>query len=260
MQEWKEHGVFEITKQRLCDQARGIRKNGWLSDLEFENIRRMIDAESKIVNESIENVEEDQTERDVVRKSEGNEQIGDDSDETLNNVATNGKTDKETQVVIAQLNKTLAVGKNTDGISLNKVDMNTLNETTAKVNRVIELIETKNITQTNNLIKAAGVWVADQLGLKKHEGGKKKDPWLKRRIEEDIKQLKKDIERVKKGRIGARKEGKAKPVEEKYGVKKFITVIEELKQRILAKAAKISRYGQRIQQYKINGFFKVDQK
>ena len=83
----------------MCDQARGIRKNGWLSDLEFENIRRMIDAESEIVNESIEDVEEDQTARDIVRKSEGNEQIGDDSDETINNVATNVKTlDKETQL------------------------------------------------------------------------------------------------------------------------------------------------------------------
>ena len=54
--------------------------------------------------------------------------------------------------------------------------MNTLNRTMARVNRV-ELIETRNITQTINLIKAASVWVADQLGLKKPEGGKKKDPW-----------------------------------------------------------------------------------
>ena len=51
------------------------------------------------------------------------------------------------------------------------------NRTTFKVNRVIELIETKNITQTNHLVNAAGVWVADQLGLKKYEVGKKKDPW-----------------------------------------------------------------------------------
>ena len=83
MQEWKEHGVFEITEQRLCDQARAIRKNGWLSDLELENIRRMIEAESEIVNESIEDVEENQTERDIVRTSERNEQIGDDLDETI---------------------------------------------------------------------------------------------------------------------------------------------------------------------------------
>ena len=146
---------------------------------------------------------------------------------------------------------TLARDRNPDFISFKKVDMNTLNRTTAKVNKVIELIEGKSITQTNNLIKAAGVWVADQLGLKKYEGGKKKDPWWKRRIEEDIKQLKKDInilERVKEGQIGARKEGKAKLIEEKYGVKRkgLTTVIEELKQRILAKAAKLSRYEQRI--------------
>ena len=68
---------------------------------------------------------------------------------------------------------------------------------------MIELTETKDITQTNNLNKAAGVWVADQLGLKRFEGGNKKDPWWKRRIEEDIKQPRKDIsilERVRKGR------------------------------------------------------------
>ena len=206
-------------------------------------------------------------EKDIVRTRERNEQIGDDLDKTINNVAANAEIllDEETQLIIAQLNKILADGRNTDGISFKKVDMNTLNRTTAKVNRVIELIETKNITQTNNLIKAAGVWVADQLGLKKYEGGKKKDPWWKRRIEEDIKQLKKNInilKRVKKGQIGEYKEGKGKLVEEKYGVKRkgLTTVIEELKQRILAKAAKLSRYEQRIQQYRINRLFKVDQK
>ena len=51
--------------------------------------------------------------------------------------------------------------------------MNTRNRTTAKINRVIELIETKNIIQT-------GAWIDDQLGLKKYEVGKKKDPWWKR--------------------------------------------------------------------------------
>ena len=92
MQEWKEHRVFEITEQRLCDQARAIRKNGWLSDLELENIRRMTEAESEIVNESIKDVEENQTERDIVTTSQRNEQIGDDSDETINNVAVNVET------------------------------------------------------------------------------------------------------------------------------------------------------------------------
>ena len=124
----------------------------------------MIEAESEIVNESNEDVEENQTERDIVRASERNEQIGDGSDKTINNVAANVEAlDEETQLTIAQLNKILAGRRNTDVISLKKVDMNTLNRAMAKVNRVIELIGTKNKTQTINLIKAAGVWVADQL-------------------------------------------------------------------------------------------------
>ena len=44
----------------MCDQARTIRKNGSLSDLELENIRRMIEAESEIVNEGIKDFEEKQ--------------------------------------------------------------------------------------------------------------------------------------------------------------------------------------------------------
>ena len=54
--------------------------------------------------------------------------------------------DEETQLVIVQLNKILAGGRNTDDISFKKVDVITLNRAMAKVNRVIELIETKNIT------------------------------------------------------------------------------------------------------------------
>ena len=150
-------------------------------------------------------MEENQSERDIVRTSERNEQIGDDSDETINNVAANVETlDEETQLIIAQLNKILAGCRNTDGISFKKVDMDTLNRTTAKVNRVIELIETKSITETNNLVKAAGVWVADQLGLKMYEGGKKKDPWKKDVLKKIQSSLIKDmniLERVKKDKL-----------------------------------------------------------
>ena len=118
MQEWKEHGVFEIPEQRLRDHARAITKNGLLSDLELKNIRSMIEAESEIVNESIEDVEENQIERGIVRTSERNGQIGDDSDKTINNVTTNVEiSDEETRLIIAKLNKILVAEKNTDGIS-----------------------------------------------------------------------------------------------------------------------------------------------
>ena len=75
--------------------------------------------------------------------------------------------------------------------------------------------------------------------------------------------MRKDInilERIRTGQIGAGKEGKAKLVEEKHRVRRkgLIVVIEELKQRVIAKAGKLARYEQRIHQYKINRLFKVD--
>ena len=39
---WKENGIFEISEQRLADQARAIKLNEWLSEVELEEIRREV--------------------------------------------------------------------------------------------------------------------------------------------------------------------------------------------------------------------------
>ena len=39
--------MFESTEQRVHDQARGIRKNGWLSELELEAIKRQVEDQSQ---------------------------------------------------------------------------------------------------------------------------------------------------------------------------------------------------------------------
>ena len=43
---WKERGLPTITEQRLCDQARVIRKNEWFTTVEMEEIRRRIEEDS----------------------------------------------------------------------------------------------------------------------------------------------------------------------------------------------------------------------
>ena len=40
--EWGETGIFESTEQRVCDQARPIRNNGCLSELELEVTKRQV--------------------------------------------------------------------------------------------------------------------------------------------------------------------------------------------------------------------------
>ena len=39
---WKERGVFEVSEQRLVDQVRANRTNGWLSEVELEEISRAV--------------------------------------------------------------------------------------------------------------------------------------------------------------------------------------------------------------------------
>ena len=43
--EWKDRGLFESTEQRVCDQARAIRRNGWLSQLELKTIKIQVEDE-----------------------------------------------------------------------------------------------------------------------------------------------------------------------------------------------------------------------
>ena len=96
------------------------------------------------------------------------------------------------------------------------------------------------------------MWVAEQLGLKKAEHRKKKEPWWKRRIDGDIKRLKQEVnflERESNGELGLKKrKRKLRELNEGHGVKskelKF--VIEESKKRMLAKSAKTRRYKQKI--------------
>ena len=64
-------------------------------------------------------------------------------------------------------------GKTSDGIMFKKVDKKTLKVQTDRINYVIKYFKSKNITETNDLIKAASVWVAEQIGLKKTDYRKK---------------------------------------------------------------------------------------
>ena len=112
------------------------------------------------------------------------------------------------------------------------------------------------MTETNNLIEAASMVVAENMGMdvrkkKANRGGRKESCW-KRRIPESIKTLLKDIsvlDRKDKGEL--RNQQKYGALSRKYDMarKGLKVVIEELKQRLIAKKAKPMRYDRRIKQY-----------
>ena len=196
--EWRVRGMFDSTEQRICDQARAIRKNGWLSELELEMIKRKIEneaenedgnlndgAQSDIANEETEEVRNDQ--------ENANYQVDDANviRHDVNEAETNDiEIDQDQRQIVEQLKELMAKGRTTEGIMFKNVDKKTLRCKTEEVNRVVKLMKTSNITKTNDLIRAAGVWVAEQLGLKKITYRKKNEPRWKRRIEGDIKRLK----------------------------------------------------------------------
>ena len=95
------------------------------------------------------------------------------------------------------------------GTTSKKANQRQLEEITNKVNKVIDKKTTRTITETNNLINAASIYVAKKLGLKQNTEKQSKIPWWQRRIKRDIKRIRKDInmlERIKRGEL--RKRGK----------------------------------------------------
>ena len=79
-----------------------------------------------------------------------------------------------------------------------------------------------------------------------------------KKLRQDVNLLARDL----KGELGSKKKQKMKELYEKYTVKKkgLKTMIEELKQRMLAKRTKVKRYQLRIEQFKQNMIFDLDQK
>ena len=269
--EWRERGMFESNEQRICDQARAIRKNDWLSELELETIKRIIENEENDIDQMEEpdqfalREDENVEANTIIINEDVNEALTDENELQFEEVEEHGEATQDEREIIERIKEIIRTGKTSEGLMFKKIDRKTIKNKTEKVNSAIRFLKTSNITQTNNLIRAASVWVAEELGLKKIAHKKKGEPWWKRRVEGDIKRLKRDItllERHRNGELGTKKQRRIVVLEEKYRVKRkgISTVIEELKQRIVAKSGKIRRFQQRINQFRQNRTFRVDQK
>ena len=144
-----------------------------------------------------------------------------------------------------------------------KVYRGNLNEVIRKVNDALKYITTKTISDTNRLINSVAIYIGQKIGLKTNENKKcqEREPWWKRSMGKKVNELRKHtniLERHKRGEM--RKKEKISVLEE-YKIRRrgIDNVIEELKQLLAAKTAKVKRYEQRMQQYRINRMFQYDQ-
>ena len=147
--------------------------------------------------------------------------------------------------------------------NLRHVERTKLKQEVGKVNSVLDTIPTSSISETNNLLKAAACVVAKNLGLMKEKKSKSNEPWWKRRMKIKIEKLRKEVSRLDRMKKEELKNRRLKEeITKKYQLKnKSINeVIEVLKQRIVASAAKLKRYEARTEQYIQNRLFQTNQK
>ena len=107
--------------------------------------------------------------------------------------------------------------------------------------------------------------VSHKVGLKigKQKRDIRKEPWWKRRIHGTVKEIRRQVNNLQRNSRGELvKNTKYREMERKYHIKRKgeSLVIEELKQRLQEKAAKLRRYQQRVNHYRLNRMLQQDQK
>ena len=118
--------------------------------------------------------------------------------------------------------------------------------------------KTHSITKTNELFCAGAVVVTNRFGVKINKTAERKEPMWRRRLQNKVKELRKDLNQLESS-----KDKKASNVrhwqtlERKCSirVKALGVIIEELKLRIIAIAAKVWKYQERVHRFRQNRIF-----
>ena len=117
--------------------------------------------------------------------------------------------------------------------------------------------KTHSITKTNELFYTGAVVVTNRLGGKINKAAEKKEPIWRRRLQIKMKELGKDLRQLESSKDKEVSNVRHWQIERKYSirVKTLGGVIEELKQKIVAIAAKVRRYQERVDSFRQNRMF-----
>ena len=268
MEIWRDKGVFDISEQRLMDQARAIVVNQWLTDVELEEIRREIERENTYVTVDMNDQEErtqlqGEQETRAEAQSDREDRTGNDNDSIEGfDLREDVMLSEEETEQLTTIRTFYVEKKQPPKVTFKTVNKKNIQREIKKLENLIKKVITPTITETNRFIIALIWYVAYKMGLKEREQRPKKDPWWKRRINNDIKQLRTAVSKLERRQNNEMHSNRRMEyINNKYRVKEkgVSVVIEELKQRVVAKAAKIKRYEARNEQQRQNRLFEVDQ-
>ena len=267
-------------EQRLADQARNIANNNWLSKAEREEIERELTPEINRNREQLEREERSEPEegnenerREGIEPEEGNR------DEMRERIEPEGNGEEMRERIEPEGNgeemrekinkiKQLMESERTRIPSLKSYNQNKLKEKTKEVNEIIKVIPTSNITETNKLIYAGAKMVVELMEIKlpsknqPSRKGMRQPPW-KRRLENQVTEMRGDLSKLKEmADNNLKNKKKINELCKKFQIKQkgLDYIMEDLKQRIKAKAHKIQRYSNRNKGYLQNKLFQTNQR
>ena len=175
---WNQIGVFLVTEQRLADQARQIQTNKWLTDKEIKEIRRKLERKnSKVevqenVQEIIEDnenkqgqVEEQGAQEILVEQGHENEQQQKtyhvcsfpEDDEILVKKAEMERYNEEEKELLMRVAKEIRHDPERIPPNLRYIDRKKVREATVKINKIVSLIKTETITETNSVLRVLAI-------------------------------------------------------------------------------------------------------
>ena len=101
--------------------------------------------------------------------------------------------DEEQVAIVMEIAEVIEKGRKDELPALRNVPKKKLLEETVKVDKVLTKFKTYSITKTNELFFAGAVVVTNRLGVKIEKTAGRKEPMWKRRLQNKIKELRKDV-------------------------------------------------------------------
>ena len=181
---WLQKGMFWVSEQRLVDQANTIRRNSWITELEIEELERKVTGSDSVIVEELRSVEAlpDQVGEDV--RNVWLEMAAEEQADSL---------DEEEVAIVIEIAEVIERGRKDKLPALRTVPKKKLLQEAAKVDKVLSKFKTHSITKTSELFYAGAFVVTNRLGVKMDKVAGRKEQMWKRRLQNKIKELRKDL-------------------------------------------------------------------
>ena len=170
---WDEIGIFPVTEQRLADQAREIRTNKWLTDIEIEEIERQLgrhDSTVEVQEDEQEIIKRNENEQPQLEEQRAQEVLVEQghvskqqqetyrislfpyNDEILVRKAEMKRCSEEEKELLRRMVKEIRCDPEKIPPILRYIDRKKVRAATANINKIVSLIKTETITETKKMV------------------------------------------------------------------------------------------------------------